>query len=149
MARQIALTIVVCGVVLAAFGHAQAPTEPTDRQITLYGVIKEIHAYGPPGFGETPKTDSRVTYLIIQLPKAINTDCTPERPEWKDSDCAATDKIHLYFSMTADGSPSELERLAGRFKGKRVSVTGKLSRSVSVAQFTPLVLDVTAIESQP
>ncbi len=52
-------------------------TVPIDKQ-TLTGQLHLISAYGPPGFGETPKIDSRVHYLVLYTKAKSVTAMWPE-----------------------------------------------------------------------
>jgi hypothetical protein len=104
------LLIPICAVHIA---NAQVTMEPADRAVALNGIIREIHAYGPPGWGETKKTDSKFTYLEIELPRPINIPCTPERPEWKSIDCKSTKEVQLFISSS---SSHELELTARKLR---------------------------------
>ena len=109
--------------------------EHADRPIALNGRIREIHGYGPPGYGEEPKTDAKVTYLIIELPKPINISCTSERPEWASIDCAAAKRLKLFFPSS---SGDELELAAKKMIGRRVVLTGSLKRAETAGEMTPI-----------
>ena len=130
---------------LFAFGiaHAQVIMEPADRPVTLTGVIREVHAYGPPGWGETKKIDQKFTYLVIDLSKPINTPCTPGRPEWASTECRSTRQLELFFSSS---SADELELTAKKMTGRRATLTGTLQRQVAPAEMTAIYIEVTAIE---
>lgn len=125
---------------------AQVVIEPSDRSVSLTGVINEIHDYGPPGYGENKKTDPPVTYLAIELARPINIPCTPERPEWKSVDCAATKRLKLFFP-SSDGSARQLELSAKQTKGRRVVITGTLKRQNTAGEYTPIILNVMAINA--
>jgi hypothetical protein len=125
---------------------AQVVIEPSDRPVSLTGVINEIHDYGPPGYGENKKTDPPVTYLAIELARPINIPCTPERPEWKSVDCAATKRLKLFFPWS-DGSARQLELSAKQTKGRRVVITGTLKRQNTAGEYTPIILNVMAINA--
>ena len=137
----LALILAACGLVFA-----QTVIEPSDRPVSLTGIVNEIHAYGPPGYGEDKKTDRPVTYLAIELPKAINIPCTPERPEWKSTDCGATKRLRLFFP-SSDGAARQLESKTKEMKGRQVMITGKLERQTTAGQYTPIILNVTSIRA--
>ena len=128
---------------LFAFGIAQAQVimETADRPVTLTGVIRLIHGCGPPGWGETRKIDQKFTYLVIDLPKPINTPCTPGRPEWALTECRSTRQLELFFSSS---SADELELTAKKMTGRRVTLTGTLQRQVAPAEMTAIYIEVTA-----
>jgi hypothetical protein len=141
-------TIIIL-IALSAFNvaHAQVVLEPANQPVPLSGIIREIHGFGPPGYGEDKKTDAHVTYLAIDLPKPINITCSPERPEWASKDCGAAKRLKLFFPASSGGDPEKLERTAEKLVGRRVSVTGVLHRADTVGEMTPIYIDVTAIES--
>ena len=139
----LALIIAVSGFQTA---FAQVVIEPSDRPVSLTGVVNEIHDYGPPGYGENKKTDPPVTYLSVELARPINIPCTPERPEWKSVDCAATKRLKLFFP-SSDGSARRLESRAKEMKGRRAVITGTLQRQITAGEYTPIVLNVMAIDA--
>ena len=127
------------------FANAQVIMEPADRPVALNGTIREIHGYGPPGYGEDKKTDAKVTYLVIELPKPINIPCTPERPEWASTDCMAAKRLKLFF---VSNSGDELELTTKKMKGRRVVLTGRLMRAETAGEMTPIYIEVTAIDNR-
>jgi hypothetical protein len=143
MKVAVSLLVLLCAF---QFAYAQAIMEPADRPVTLTGTIREMHAYGPPGWGETKKTDAKFSYLVIELQKPINIPCTPERPEWRSIDCKSTRQLQLFVSSD---SPSELELTAKKLRGKRAAVTGTLQWHVAPGEMTPIYINVTAIQASP
>jgi hypothetical protein len=139
-----ALLIVLCG---SIFARAQTVMKPADQPVILTGTIREIHGYGPPGYGEDKKADAHVTYLVIDLPKPINIACSPERPEWASEDCGAAKRLKLFFSTSRGVDPEKWERTAENLIGRKVSLTGVLHRADTVGEITPIYINVTAIES--
>ena len=138
------ILIAFCAFVTAG---AQAIMEPSDRPVKLFGTVRLIHGYGPPGYGEDKKTDAHVTYLAIDLPKPINITCSPERPEWASKDCGAAKRLKLFFPASSGGDPEKLERTAEKLVGRKASVTGVLRRASTVGEMTPIYINVSAIES--
>jgi hypothetical protein len=47
-----------------------APLWPT--RLILYGVVEESHRLGPPGYGETPEIDEKLTIFLLQLDQPID-----------------------------------------------------------------------------
>ena len=127
------------------FANAQVIMEPSDRPVALSGTIREVHGFGPPGYGEDKKSDAKVTYLVIELPKPINITCTPERPEWASTDCAAAKRLKLFFFSN---SGSDLELAAKKIIGRRVVLTGTLKRQDTAGEMTLIIIEVTAINNR-
>jgi hypothetical protein len=143
MKASVFFVIALC---VVRFANAQVIMEPTDRPVTLAGTNREIHGYGPPGFGENKKADAPVNYLVIDLPRPINIPCIPERPLWKSTDCGAARRLKLFFST---GNRDELELTAKNMKGRRVGLTGTLKRQATAGEMTPIYFEVTAIQATP
>ncbi len=128
----------------------QTVRAPVNRKIALAGEIREVHGYGPPGYGENKKTDVPITYWVLELPNPINVSCAPEKPQWSSDDCRATMRLRLFFPTSP--ADNELERQAKAMKGHRVFATGILHRSDAVGEITPIYMDVTElqpVESSP
>jgi hypothetical protein len=135
------LLIALCAFQVAV---AQLSIVPADQSVTLNGMIREVHGYGPPGYGEDRKTDSKVTYLVIELPKPINVPCTAERPEWASVDCQAAKRLKLFIDTS---SGSNLELMVKKMIGRRISLTGTIHRAETVGEMTPIYFEVTAIHN--
>jgi len=71
--------------------------EPADKPVTVTGALRQLRGYGPPGWGETRKIDTRFTYLVIELAKPLNIPCTSKRPELKSVECRSTKELELFF----------------------------------------------------
>jgi hypothetical protein len=117
--------------------------EPTDREVALAGVIRQIHGFGPPGYGEDKKHDARIVYWVMDLPINVNVVCVPERPEWALIDCKSTKQLRLFLPVPPDGK--ELEARLRTMQGKKAIVTGLLHRRDTMGEITPIYMDVTAI----
>src|ERR1700749_1164236 len=81
----------------AITARSQQIIKSENTEITFQGTIRLVHAYGPPGYGETPKIDANVIYWAIEEPVPINTPCIPDRPEWKKIQCRPTKRMRLFF----------------------------------------------------
>jgi len=140
-------SIIILLIALCAFNaaHAQVIIEPANQPVTLSGIIREIHGFGPPGYGEDKKTDAHVTYLVIDLPKPINIACSPERPEWASEDCGSARRLKLFFPASSGVDSEKLENKVVKLILRKVSVTGVLHRADTVGEMTPIYINVTAI----
>jgi hypothetical protein len=136
-------------IVLAAIVGAGGQTvlEPLNRQVALAGELREVHGYGPPGYGENKEMDERIVYWVLELPNVVNTECEPEKPEWRAADCQATKRLKLFFPSLPGNSGLELK--AKSMKGHRVIATGILHRSDTRGEITPIYMDVTELQRSP
>lgn len=122
--------------------RARAVLEPEDQELSLTDVIREVHGYGPPGYGEDKKRDSHITYWALELLTPINLPCTPEKPEWASADCASERRPHLFFDESETGHDLELK--AKSLKDRKALVTGVLHRADTAGEITEIYMDVTA-----
>jgi hypothetical protein len=92
------------GFVVCSGGAAlgQIVMEPSDHAVTLIGTIREIHGYGPPGYGEDKRRDAHISYLILELHDPINIPCPPKGEESWGLDCQATRRLELFFLSDPD-----------------------------------------------
>jgi hypothetical protein len=134
-------TIMLCSILRAG---GQTVLEPLNQQVALAGELREVHGYGPPGYGEDKKVDTPITYWVLELPNPVNTVCTPEKPQWQAEDCQATKRLKLFFPTLPANNGLELKAKA--MKGRRVLVTGILHRADTVGEITPIYMDVAELQ---
>lgn len=133
--------VIVCAALRAG---GQIILEPQNKEVALAGRLREVHEYGPPGYGENKKVDTPITYWLLQLPNSVNTVCTPEKPQWEADDCKATKRLKLFFpTLPANNG---LERKATAMRGRQVLATGVLHRSDTVGEITPIYMNVTELQ---
>jgi hypothetical protein len=135
------LAFMLCAMVRA---NGQAIVEPLNREVALAGELRKVHGYGPPGYGETKKVDTPITYWVLELPNPVNIVCTPEKPQWASDDCKATKRLKLFFPTSP--ADNEVVRKAIIMKGHRVIATGILHRADTVGEITPIYMDVTQLQ---
>jgi hypothetical protein len=119
----------------------QVILEPTDHEVALAGTLELVHGFGPPGYGEDKKNDRKIVYWVVKLQTPVNTPCTPERPEWADTDCASTNRLRLFLPLPPQGKNLEAE--AQRLRGHKVIATGILHRRETMGEITPIYMNVT------
>jgi hypothetical protein len=137
----ICISFMLSGGILAQ----QAITVPEGKELSLRGVLKKINGYGPPGFGENKRVDSKITYWILEVNTPITVPCTPERPEWASIDCQATKRLRLFFPLSPEGALLENRAVVAR--DKRVLLAGILHRQDTAGEITPVYIDVTDIHA--
>ena len=118
----------------------QTIMETTEHQVALAGVIELVHGFGPPGYGEDKRTDRKITYWVLRTPSTINIPCTPEKPEWASTDCAATDRLRLFLPINTEGEKLEAKMKA--LRGHKAIVTGLLRRRDTMGEITPIYMNV-------
>lgn len=115
--------------------------------MALAGTLKIVHAYGPPGYGEDKKVDIPVSYWALDLSFRVTVACTPDLPELKSIECGSTNRLRLFFPVEPEANG--LEKKARTLLGRKTIVTGILHRRESMADYTPVYMNVTDIAGVP
>ena len=102
----------------------------------LEGRLTVQWKYGPPNFGENPKTDKRLKVPIIVLTLAINVRGIPGDPHHSVSVEGAR-RIQLVFTSTMDYKA---------LVGKDIRVKGALWHAMTGGHYTDVVMFVESIE---
>lgn len=97
------------------------------EKVKLSGYVEIRTFYGPPNFGENPKTDSRLVQNILFLDEPI---CSKDDKDHQD------EKNEIEVTLRTDGSSDFLDALAG----KHATVIGKLEHSEVGNDNTNLIL---------
>jgi hypothetical protein len=120
-----------------------------NAKITVSGIIESAVFWGPPNFGENPKTDQRYTGAILHL------DCPVYTPE---NFYSKSDPWNVYFSISKDNlvavrdnkvlilnvrmEEDDEKRVAyRRHNGWRAKITGTVREARLPSDHTPIVLD--------
>jgi hypothetical protein len=106
--------------------------EPTVSVIT--GTIKTESFYGPPGFGEHPKTDSREEVYLLVLEKPINVISTAKE---NDDDANTTKNNVLKIQLI---SPDNIN--LANYKNKTVRLTGTFFGPETGHHHTDVLMDI-------
>ena len=141
-----ALTPLLLLLSTASLAYTQTPhqfVEPEDRDISIEGLVRLIHGYGPPGYGEDPRHDVRVSYWVLETPIPINTPCLPEKAEFAGN-CSGAKRMKLFFQGLELKPLNELP--AAKWKDKPVVVRGKIHRADTAGEMTVIYMDVSDIK---
>jgi hypothetical protein len=103
----------------------------TFRPVTLTGIIRREIKFGPPGFGDYPRTDRRLSVPILHLDEQISI-CPGADDDIDDSPVGQVDQVQLIYVNSAT-----VPRAAGR-----VNVVGILQRATNAFHVTPVTLIV-------
>lgn len=105
--------------------------------VELEGRVVIRSKYGPPNYGEDPKTDQKGKYLFLVLTKPINVRAT-EGDGLNTQSVEGAREIQLILT---DGKPSHKHLV-----GKNVVVKGTLFHAHTGHHYTDLVLTVRSLE---
>jgi hypothetical protein len=123
---------------------SQQVVKPENQDISLAGTIRLIHGFGPPGYGEDPKHDARVSYWALEVSSPVNVPCTPTKPENAQLECGAAKRLKLFFHGLELTKLTDLP--AAKWKDHPVLVRGKLYRADTAGEMTPIYMDVSQIQ---
>jgi len=137
------LTLAITVLLFVTLCNSASMAKQNDHVDVLRGVLQSVRTFGPPGYGETPKKDSRVRYLVLKSEQPVFIPCGPNDLPKGSSDCPSTLRLKLLFDIGIDPTS---EARAARFVGKQVKVTGHLERWSTAADYTPIVMWVDSIE---
>jgi len=104
--------------------------------VELTGVLGVAYEYGPPSWGDDPKSDEKPATPVLRLLKPINILGDP------------TSKTNKGNAENVEEVQLQLERYRG-LVGKRVTVTGMLGRDYTGWHFTEVVMRVKSIRKAP
>src|SRR5260370_29724887 len=104
------------------------------EKVTLTGRVVYRTFYGPPGYGENPKTDSRETQDILLLDSPVDVIATGNDPLTDQTERRVT-----RITLVIDHS---IKRLIG----KRVIIEGTLVHAHTGHHHTKVLMDVSSIK---
>ncbi|SRR6266566_3069663 len=107
-----------------------------NQVVTLMGRVTLRTFFGPPNYGESPKTDSRETQAVLLLDKPV---CTLANP--KDYDDPENNQKEITLVPAADMKLSS-------YSGKLVSVQGTLFHANTGHHHTPILMSVQTLTVQ-
>jgi hypothetical protein len=141
LAPACALAIAVCAVpaLQRATPNQPSPCFHYEPQIVkLRGEVVRVPRYGPPGFGENPKTDEKVNVAILVPSHPIDVcgDSTSEKNGWSFHDVR---EIQLFYPDSLDLTP---------FIGRPVVVTGALFQRLTAHHYTDVLLRLNTIRTE-
>lgn len=135
----------VVGALLTAVSRSKAqdrnaeisvPADRISQPITGLLITKKV--FGPPGYGENPKTDVKRNIYVLETGLRIRLS--------GDASSPTTRGLQLFFGE--DNGPNSWAA-AERQKGKCVAVSGSVSEAQVGPEHTPLVLQVATIQAAP
>lgn len=108
----------------------------------MHGRLASSWRYGPPGFGETPKTDPKVRFVFLRLDDPINVGPNPTVSK-DDPDIEAHSNIKVIRLWCMDNPGCEV--VLKHISRCPFSVSGKLHAEVAPLDFLPVTMDVREI----
>lgn len=106
--------------------------------VELEGRLTVQSKYGPPNYGENPKTDAKVRVPILLLTTPVNVRGNPEDKYFDKLSVAGLRQMQLIIFPI--GTPYE------QYVGKKVVVKGTLFHAFAGQHYTKAVMDVRSIQ---
>ena len=108
------------------------------NQVVLVGTLETAEYFGPPGFGESPASDSRESVFLLELERPIAVRGDPTDELNRDS----IDELkRVQLEVSASPDPALL--------GTRVRVTGTLFTAHTGHHHTPAILRLISVAAEP
>jgi hypothetical protein len=117
---------------------------PASRLVTLSGTVIERQTYGPPGFGETPATDSKVTYYAIELAEPL----TRKQLLLKSSQSDSNKQYIVLQLYCEDSRFPKCESAISSLAGRKATIVGEVNDAQYPLDFLPTVVTVRLIEHE-
>ena len=111
---------------------------------TLHGRLIQKEFYGPPGFGQTPKTDAHYTFFVLVLNKPITVYRDPKGSTVNINDLKDSTHIEDIDSIQIRDQRTNPMLLSN--VGKEVTISGLLNEAVAPSEYTPVVLDFKGVK---
>ena len=105
--------------------------------VSLEGKLIVEWKYGPPNYGENPKTDAKVRVLMLVLSRPVNVRGNPE-------DALNTESVEGIKRIQLN--PANLKTRHEQFIGMRVFVKGTLFHEHTGHHYTKVVMDIHSLE---
>lgn len=122
-----------------ALSQCFTPEDLGNKQIEITGVLDKRLAYGPPGWGETPKQDDEFVYYVIELQKPF---CLSQ-----------SNGDNKYFLKSRDiqitGEIDDQSALKLSMKKSTIKAKGYIWRGHSPWHQLPLLFDLISLSSTP
>ena len=133
------LAVLVAVVYLQAVAQDKRWLSYEPAMVELEGRLVIQNEYGPPNFGENPRTDRKEKVPVLVLAKPINVRGTPG-DEYTATSVEETARIQLVF---IDTSPAYKQLI-----GKKILVKGSLFHAHTGHHYTPVLIKVSSLESK-
>ncbi len=103
---------------------------------SIYGLLNKELFYGPPGYGQTPKKDTKENCYVLRLAKPVTV--KPTTGSDKDIDIPQSNLLMIQIYSNDEKINNFLE---GRI-GERIMVRGRFMGAVTGHHHTPVIMEV-------
>lgn len=104
--------------------------------VTLAGTVSIREAFGPPGYGENPRSDRKERYFLLTLDAPVSVEGSPHDVANARSETGVT-AVQMVFSDTCP--------FKRKWRNKHVWVSGRLFHAITGHHRTPVLIQVTGV----
>jgi hypothetical protein len=138
LTRALLGCLVYCG-----YSFSQPVSAKSERSmVTLTGRVEKRREWGPPGFGETPKRDTRIVIYLLKL-KMSRTARDLALPP----DGTHLDDSYREVQLRCDSTVfPQCELILKSLQGRQVTVVGEPGYAIHPTDYVPIVVQVRLIQ---
>jgi hypothetical protein len=134
--KNVMLVVATCVFITGTARASEECLTYEPQVVVLEGKVVTRTFFGPPGYGETPKIDTREKQALLLLKSKI---CIAEGSDENQPAEINQSKITLVPTSIKSFTP---------YTGKRVTVKGEIFHAISGHHHTPILMSVQTIENQ-
>ena len=142
MSRAVVLSL-VSFFALAAYGQSK-PGSTSGPATTVIGILRSKVVYGPPGFGETPKTDSKVLVFYVQL----RTPLTPDQLHLSPTGGAEPRKSYSELQLWCGDGFVNCEEFLRANTNQAILASGVAAYALEANDVFPVTMIVGALDTK-
>jgi len=130
--------VLLSGASSSAFARGSAPLEFQPAVIELTGRFELMIRFGPPNYGEDPRTDLKIEVPVLMLSRPVSIRGRPGDPVDEEP---VEDIGVVQLVLPPDAKPYELI-------DKNVVAKGRLTHATRGPEFMPVLMQVNKIEAR-
>ena len=125
--------------------RAQVGSPPvTPKPVTIVGQLKSRIEFGPPGFGETRRTDSKVQIYYVELARTLS----PEQLHLPPGGGEKVQNSYSNVQLWCGDSFEACENFLPSHVGQTILVSGITAYALEANDFYPVTITVGAIDAK-
>jgi hypothetical protein len=120
------------------FAYAANGNEDSPPMVSLTGILKSKMEYGPPGYGETPKTDPKIKIFVLKLSKS-------QTGRQLSLPGEATRKFSEIQLRCDSNAMPQCEPFLEQSIGRQITVSGETDGQTYPTDYLPVILYVRTV----
>jgi len=140
---RVLVLVLVCLPALAAYGQAKHESA-SGPVTTVIGSLRSKVVFGPPGFGETPKTDSKVRVFYVQL----QTPLTPAQLHLSPTGGAEPKSSYSEVQLWCGDRFDSCEKFLRTHINRAILASGVSAYALEANDVFPVTMTIGALDTQ-